>query len=174
MSEGSTDVSDIEAILTGYFDCNTHLKSADDLYMLIVSVLEWLRDVKLSDTYSDDLAKTLLSMSKAVNTMVNSLGNDAFQDVMYPPLPLNKHLFDIYASDLLRPPFYWYGDNIWRVLLSQNVPFAEPKEPTNHLLASTPPCYRRRLPREQLLRLQRMARISTPRPQRSACTRWMH
>ena len=63
ISEGSTDVSDISAILVGYFDCDKNLQSADDFYMLIVSIVEWLRDVKLSDTHPDDLVKTLLSVS---------------------------------------------------------------------------------------------------------------
>ena len=63
ISEGSTDVSDIAAILVGYFDCDKNLQSVDDLHTLFVSVVEWLRDVKLSDTHPDDLVKALLSVS---------------------------------------------------------------------------------------------------------------
>ena len=65
ISEGSTDVFDIATILVGYFDCDKNLQSADDFYMVIVSVVEWLHDVRLSDTHPDDLVKTLLSISKA-------------------------------------------------------------------------------------------------------------
>ena len=32
-------------------------------------------------------------------------------------------------------PLYGYGDTIWRILLPQKVPFAEPERATNHLLA---------------------------------------
>ena len=137
LSEGSTDVSDIGDILTGYFDCDTHLQSADDFYMLVVSVVEWLRDFELSDTQPEDLVKTLLNLSKAVNTMVNGLGTSGFQDMMYPPLPPRKLLYhkDIYPRDI-RHPFYGYGDNIWRILLPQEASLFE--QGANHLLTFGP------------------------------------
>ena len=137
ISEGSTDVSDIAAILVGYFDCDKHLQSADDFYMLVVSIREWL----ISDTHLDDLVKTLFSISKAVNAMVNSpaLGTNGFRDVMYPPLPPKKYFYvaDISPHDM-RHPFYGYGDNIWHKLLRWEVPLSGLEWATSHLLAFGP------------------------------------
>ena len=141
ISEGSTDVSDISAILVGYFDCDKNLQSADDFYMLIVSVVEWLLDVRLSVTHPDDLVKTLLSISKAVNAMVNSpaLGTNGFWDVIYPPLPLRKRFYgkDISGRDM-RHPFYWYGDKIWLMLLRRELPLSALERATDNLLALGP------------------------------------
>ena len=107
--------------------------------MLIISISAWLHDLKLSDAHSDGLAKTLLNVSQAVNTMVNGLGAGGFKDVIYPPIPAQKNLFDkhIYSSKI-RQPFYAYGDNIWYILLHRAVSLSELKSGTNHFLAFGP------------------------------------
>ena len=98
--------------------------------MLVVSVLEWLHDAELSNIHLDDLVKTIFSISKSINTMVNNLCNNRFQDVMFPPLPPNRLIsaLSLATRNLLRYPFYAYGDNVWRELLRQKVPFTGPEK----------------------------------------------
>ena len=134
---GSTNISDIKAILTGYFECDTHLQSADDFYMLVVSVVEWLINVKPSNMHPDDLEKTLLSISKAINAMVSGLGTHGFKDVMFPPLPPKKVALRTYYEHM-QYPFYLYGDNILRIMLRQEVSLSGHEHGINYLSAFGP------------------------------------
>ena len=107
--------------------------------MLIISIFAWLYDLKLSDAHPDGLAKTLLNVSKAVNTMVNGLGAGGFKHVIYPPIPAQKNLFNqgIYSIEM-RHPFYSYGDDTWYILLHRKVSLSELKSGTTHFLAFGP------------------------------------
>ena len=122
-----------------YFECETHLQSADDFYILIISIFTWLYDLELPDAHPDGLAETLFNVSKAVNTMVDGLGTSGFEDVIYPPLPPQQILYnrDIHSEDL-RHPFYVYGDNMWRILLRRKVSLPEFECDTNYFPAFGP------------------------------------